>query len=177
MTRAYYACAVTTGREHQVAADMREITDWVWLPQTVASVMIGPRHQRTREWRDVPLWPGYLFAALDADAFFAARNIKGLHRTKLQLTTPEVSQLFSAVEQIDAAHAAAKRRTATESAAQAAFAPGQGVTVLAGLFAQRMAVFSRMVRRDGKEWAEIKLDDMGGLPGILIDPCDLVAAQ
>ncbi len=151
----YYACAARVGQETQVAEELAEIAPWVWVAKRLEPIRVGK--SRKRDWSERPMWPGYVFAQLGAEHFFEARNIKGLHPTKLQLHPTEKRILLRAAARLDDELHSEKRRIERQRAPAVTYEPGQTVDILDGAFVDRLAAFQRVIRRAGREYGRINI--------------------
>ena len=139
-----YACAVRSGNEYTVEEELKEIASWAECVREVHA--FTPPNTRRAVAAERPIWPGYIFARMDGDAFYASRTIKHLHPTKLALCTKEVSRLHAAIAAVRAKNEATIRAIdAGEMVTD--LTEGDTVELLEGAFAGRLANFAQVVKR------------------------------
>jgi len=155
-----YACAARTGSEFDVEADLREIGAWAIAPRRVVPFI--PPNQSKPVPSERPLWPGYVFAALDAWRLFEARNIRHLHRTRLQLSAKEASQLMQVIEALDAENERLRREIDAGRRA-VDLVKGERVEILDGPLAGRLGEFERIIRRSADRGFDLRIA-VDGLP-------------
>lgn len=173
MTAHHYACAATVGKEFTVLEDLAAVGIEGWVPRQVFPVK--PPGEKVFHASERPLWPGYVFAVMDAAAFFEARHIRHMHKTKLQLHPAEVRGLSQARAAVDA-EAERARREIKAGTTKSAWAKGQRLEVIDGPFKDRLAAFAKIIERTGEPGyrLEVYVDGMP-LP-MAIDPASVRVA-
>lgn len=172
MTTSLYACAAQTGREYSVEQDLRDLGVWVWVPRTVYPVR--PPNCRHFVATDKPRWPGYVFARMDAGMFFEARNVRYLHRTKMQLHPREAAQLLETHSRIEAENARARREIELGER-KSAWEPGQRVEIIDGPFKDRLATFASIIDRTSERGYRLRLEIDGMPMPVDVNPLDVKA--
>ena len=146
-TTVFYACAAKTGQERKVAAEIEATGAWAWIAEEITHKRFPGCSEPKISHK--PSWPGYVFANLDGNQFFAARSIKGLHPTRLQLCPSEAKMLIRDVERIEERNARVMRQIEAGQIVMD-YSPGDSLEILNGAFADRLASLSSIVQRDGE---------------------------
>lgn len=162
-----YACAAQTGREFAVEAELRDLGGWVCAPRQVSPL----RPPGESKWfaTERPLWPGYVFADLDGAAFFEARNIRYLHKTKLQFTVAEAAKLTASLEQVDAVNARVRREIEAGNV-KSEWTEGERAEITEGLFRERLCHFATVIERSGAPGYKLRVYVEGMELPVDVDP-------
>lgn len=173
MTAAHYFCAATVGHEFAVAAALAEVGIEAWVARQVFPVK--PPGEKVFHASQRPLWPGYVFAVMDAAAFFEARHVRHLHKTKLQMNRSEV-QAFSQIRDTVDAEAERARREIKAGTIKSNWTEGQQLEVIDGPFKDRLASFALIIERSGDRGYRLQVY-VDGMPlPLAIDPASVRVA-
>ena len=147
-------------------------------PQKIELKRLGKK--RTAEPIVSPYLPGYFFAEIPADLFFAAQEAKGMARGLMTIPAAEVRMhVLRFLERVEQENADARRFIeAKDKAAMCQFTAGEALEILTGPFMERLVKFERMYQgaNDLHPMIEASMQMMGQEVKVSLDPLDVRGA-
>jgi len=172
MTTTYLLYA-TTNHEFDAEAGLREAGLDVWCGRAIEWKRVGKK--RKPEPVERPALPNYLFARLSPRDFYAAQAVKWVAPTLVALSRADERALERFQAQVDQAYAEADKARRANEVPLSEFRPGEALEVVAGVLADKMGKFRRVVEQahDLHPRVEVEIEGLR----MQLDPLDVRRAS